>query len=83
MPSPGSFQRPGTDSASMAAVDAGSLLSSGPADLGLSPLLAGLWGDQAAALPHWFAQELQLRADYTQCALHRHPDPDHTAQFLS
>ena len=56
-----------------AAVDVGALLSSGPADLGLTPLLAGLWGDHAAALPHWFAQESQLRAHYSECAKRRAP----------
>ena len=72
----GSFQRPVTDSASMAAaMDVGALLSSGPADLGLSPLLAGLWGDHTAALPHWFAQEPQLRAHYFECA-ERRPAPE-------
>ena len=70
VPLAGSFQRPGTDSASMAAaLDVGALLSSGPADMGLTPLLAGLWGDHTAALPHWFAQESQLRAHYSECAI--------------
>ncbi len=50
-------------------MDVGALLSSGPADLGLTPLLAGLWGDHTAALPHWFAQESQLRAHYSECAI--------------